>query len=83
MTHTLCLLCGNRRVETVCGDQSCPCTGGPGFVWTTPVVIAGMEYDTPAGPRVMARCGRLVPADRAGAETDWIDPARDSRAPVA
>lgn len=58
---TLCLICNRSRNVTVCGDNACPCRGGPPYSSMRPVVLAGLEYRTARGPMVVAPCGRLVP----------------------
>lgn len=57
---TLCLFCGRKRVETGCGDQSCPCRGGRKFAPVSPVVIPGMSYAGHPEGTFVARCGRVV-----------------------
>ena len=66
MNATLCLLCGRRRHDTVCGDQSCPCVGGHPWADVGPVIVTGLGYRTPRGMMVTAPCGRAIP------EAAWV-----------
>lgn len=61
---TVCLFCRRKRVETGCGDNSCPCRGGRKFAPVTPVVIPGMSYAGHPDGTFVARCGRVVHGDR-------------------
>lgn len=62
---TTCLICNRRRVETVCGDQSCPCRADESkWADTRPIVIEGLECVDKRGRTVrQAKCGRWIVVD--------------------
>lgn len=65
MSKAVCLICGNARICTVCGDQSCPCRGGPRQSGMRPVFIVGMGWtDSKGRAWVIAECGRHVSAEK-------------------
>lgn len=61
-----CLICGRCRIETVCGDQSCPCTGGAPFSSMRAIFIVGLGFSD--GTMTMP-CGRAVRNSPAAEET--------------
>lgn len=62
MSATLCLLCGRKRVETVCGDNDCRCTRGRGTWGAVPIIVTGLGWKGKDGRLYTTQpCGRAVP----------------------
>jgi hypothetical protein len=66
VSKTVCCFCRRARVETVCGDQSCPCCGGPAHSDLRPAgvgAIEGVGFTLKDGREVTqtrCSCGRWV-----------------------
>ena len=58
---SVCLICGSARIETVCGDQSCPCGGGSKWSSLRAIVLPGLCYrDKRGNVWETQSCGRRV-----------------------
>lgn len=68
MPATLCLMCGQRRIECG-GDTSCPCSPAapPDERSLRPVSVSGLVYRCADGrERMVQPCGRLVTCEGGG-----------------